>query len=433
MTAFSLGNIHDTINQQAGTYRNSSHTLGINSYADTFAEIHELMQEGLMGADSTAAANVAAMMSNSAGAISLTQWSEADNARWHALNAEGPEGQQAAKYLEQMVSERRQLVDGYINDYQHLTQSLQKNIADTGAVPVEEGGNLVSLDWMLDNAAAGNPIAQRPDGSMHPRADELQTWWDNNSHALQQVQDGYEALKAFPQDTQAWLEARDITPPPEVDAVLDKHRNDVGLPAVAETSSGFSWHNSRIGSGAVTDAQLAAASAGWAGNHLPKTTEGLREYIADLRDELREDLFEDHDTAGLQHWVASGLLNQQRSELFSEVKQLGAGLFASFRDQLHNPAHADFTLQDVIDNFLAGKPLGQLADGSEHPDTQAIETFWQQHELTLTQYSERQQLLHDLPRTALDYMEQQQTRVQQFMAQFFPDFITGAEADNAIA
>lgn len=433
MTAFSLGNIHDAINQQAGAYRNSSHTLGINTYADTFAEVYELMQEGLIGEDSTAAANVGAMMSNSAGAISLTQWSETDNARWHALNAEGEAGQQAAAYLEQMVDERRQLADDYLSGYQNLAESLQKNVSDTGADPVEEGGNLVSLDWMLDNAAAGRPVAQKPDGSMHPRADELQTWWDNNADSLQQVQDSYEELKTYPRDTQAWLEARGIEPSPEVDAVLDKHKNDVGLAAVEETSDGFSWHNSRIGSGAVTDAQLAAASAGWAENHLPKTTTGLREYIADLRDELREDLFEDRDTAGMQHWVASGLLSQERSNLYSSVNQLGSGLFNDFYNQLHSPDHADFTLQDVLENFRAGRPLGELADGSMHPNADAIEAYWQENELTLTQYSDQQQQLQDLPRTALDYMQQQQGKVDQFIASWFPDFMTTEASETAVA
>ncbi len=430
MTAFSLGNIHDAINQQAGTYRSAEHTLGINTYADTFAEVYELMQEGLIGEDSTAAANVGAMMSNSAGAISLTQWSETDNARWHALNQDGEAGKQAAGYLEQMVSERRNLTDSYLGGYQSMAGSLQKNVSDSGAVPVEEGGNMVSLDWMLDNAAAGRPVTQKPDGTEHPRAAELQSWWDNNTHNLKAVQDDYAALKTFPRDTQSWLEARNITPSAEVDAVLDKHVNDAGLPAITDSSDDFQWQNSRIGSGSVTDAQLASASAGWAENHLPKTTTGLREYIADLRDELREDLFEDKDQAGVQHWVASGLLNQERSNLHSSVSQLGNGLFAQFRDQLHNPAHADFTLQDVMENYLAGTPLGQLADGSQHPDAAAIEQFWQDNQLTLTQYSDQQQQFQQLPRTPLDYMQQQEAKIEQFMAQFFPDFATGNDASN---
>jgi len=83
-----------------------------------------------------------------------------------------------------------------------------------------------------------------------------------------------------------------------------------------------------------------------------------------------------------------------------------------------------------MDNYLAGNPLGQLADGSQHPDAAAIEQFWQDNQLTLTQYSEQQQQFQQLPRTTLDYMQQQEAKIEQFMAQFFPDFAIGNDASN---
>ncbi len=67
--------------------------------------------------------------------------------------------------------------------------------------------------------------------------------------------------------------------------------------------------------------------------------------------------------------AAERYMKQENQILYQEMNTLVSGLYSEFDTRFGGGVgFSDFSLQDMVDNYLAGKPLAQMDDGRIHPD-----------------------------------------------------------------
>ncbi|MEH6446243.1 MAG: hypothetical protein V7784_20300 [Oceanospirillaceae bacterium] len=78
------------------------------------------------------------------------QASESYNDQWHQLNGADTDGQQVAKYLEQMITEKRSNIDNYLKNQDVLA-------AEIWSIVKLENSKSIDLKPILDNVKVGGP------------------------------------------------------------------------------------------------------------------------------------------------------------------------------------------------------------------------------------------------------------------------------------
>jgi hypothetical protein len=78
------------------------------------------------------------------------------------------------------------------------------------------------------------------------------------------------------------------------------------------------------------------------------------------------------------------------------------------RDQFYSALsdlEPEVNLQDLLDNIKHGDPVGQLPDGSLHPQQDRLEAFVAQHSLSLESIANKQLQLDEFPRSRLEWQK----------------------------
>lgn len=406
------------IDNQSG----NSRLARLNAYSQSRDEFQELVQEQLVGEDSRM--SVLYDPTNETMA-DIFQWSHADNNRWQAYQQEGPAGQEAAQYLEQMVDQRRALA----NDYMRKFNDLSTHLNNLHQQPGEAGPD---LDAMLDNAAAGRSPVVNADGTRMAQADQLLAFWHQNQSAITSLQNSYQTLQAFPKQLSEWLDQNQIERPVAVDQVVEKYRY-AGFNGLAETSAELVDTSAmRLDGGEATG--VMAFSFQHAHGHRKMDEYGV---YSQTDDEMVEFTFEKLQQSGLAMGLAGMeaqvLMDKENRQAWGQYKQLHGPLADTFNSKFTTPLEPRFTLQDIIDNLRADRPAAQLQDGSPHPEADRIEAFATTHSATLNAVVQQQQKLEQMPKTLHEWLQIQGNRHKAKMEVYERHGIEPWKQDNPLA
>lgn len=366
----------------------------IQSHSATSREVQELKDEGLVGENTT---NLNVMSVDTMDRFRVTQWSEEINSQWWGLTGEGDLGKQAAGYLEQMTAERREIATDYLDDFFSLSNTLAEALQDDYPASAD-------MDQLLDNVAAGRKPSENSDGSILPKADIIEAFWADNQAGIETLQQRYQDLKDFPEHLSSWLDDNNIDRPLALDQVVEKHRFS-GLNGKYEGAEGL------IDSATF---QLNAAGDGRQLDEIGKL--GIMMDTMDMPMTDRYDLNASEammqhsieiglrmgDARTLKHAVASEMMHSERKAALVDYQQAFQPLASAFYQQL-GELEPRFSLQDMLDNITQGNDQSQLDRGGQHPQTEQIQQFVDQHADLLTQLNEKQQAMDDLPRTRFEW------------------------------
>ncbi len=377
----------NTANQSGYTDR-----ARLNAYTQSRNEFKELQQEQLVGEDSRM--SVLYDPTNQTMA-DIFQWSHSDNNRWQAYQQEGPAGQQAAQYLEQMVDQRRTLANNYMRQFNDLALHLNSQHQQPG----EPGPD---LDAMLDNAAAGRSPVVNADGNRMAQADALLAYWHQNQGTITSLQNSYKDLQEFPKQVSEWLDQNQIERPVEVDLVVEKYRY-AGFNGLAETSAELVDTSAMRLDGEEATGIMAVS--------FQATTRKMDEYgvysqTDDGMVKVILDQFQQSGVAlGMTGMEAQLLMDQDSRQAWGQYKQLHGPLADTFNSEFSSPLEPRFTLQDIVDNLRADRPAAQLQDGSIHPEADRVGAFVTTHSATLNAVALQQQALQQMPKTLDEWLQ----------------------------
>lgn len=366
----------------------------IHAHSATRSEFQELKAEGLVGENSS---GLNVMSVDTMDRFRVTQWSEELNSLWWGLSGEGELGQKAAGYLEQMTGERRQIATDYMDAFFSLSNTLGEKLQDSYPASTD-------LDELLDNVAAGRKPTENADGSEVPKAEQVAAFWDENHDQIAALQQTYEALKAFPENLSDWMDEHKVERPLALDQLVEKHRYS-GLNGKYESAEGL-LETASFQLRAAGDGELQKPSGTLAipmnmidmpllnGRNL-EATNTMMQHSIDLALRLG-------DAGMMKHAVASEMMHNERRAALADYQGRFQSMSSSFYDQLGG-LEPHFSLQDLLDNLLAGKDVATLDDGGEHPQAEQIRAFVAGVDSQLTALVEKQQKMDDLPRTRLEW------------------------------
>jgi len=366
----------------------------IQSHLATDREFQELKAEGLIGENST---GMNMMSVDTMGQFRVTQWSEEINSLWWGLSGEGELGQQAAGYLEQMTAERRQIASSYMDDFFSLSNTLAEKLQDDYPASTD-------MDELSDNVLAGRKPSENADGSLVPKADKVEVFWQENRDQIATMQRAYEELKAFPDNLSDWLNEKQVERPLALDQLVEKHRYS-GLNGKYEGAQGLletaSFDLSAVGDGEQLQ-KLAPRGLMMDMMDMPlldrydlEATHSMLRHSIDLGLRLG-------NAGTLKHAVASELMHSERRVALADYQGSFQSMSTAFYDQL-GELEPRFSLQDMLDNIADGKDVTALDDGSEHPQAEQIRTFVDSVDSQLTTLVEKQQRMDELPRTRMEW------------------------------
>ncbi|MGB1237607.1 MAG: hypothetical protein ACPG4U_05310 [Pseudomonadales bacterium] len=359
----------------------ASKLVGIN----IMAEASDLKRLGLIGEDSSPGGTFSTQGS-------VIHWSKEDYQQWLAYRADGSDAAlQAADYQTQMREERIALSSDYLGKVYDLATDFSK----LEGVQTSFANYLDYHQGEKDKPALG----AREEAA-------IDAFWERKASEITALDESFDALKAFPQDLNAWLNSRDFAVDDAVHQKVDELRNawveqrsDQGVDAQYAPQQVL-FDNPR-GEGAVV-AQHSDASK------LYSSLDGLKLELGQ---------------AEYQSWGSSTALfeeaarEHQNNELvarYHEMNLLKQGLSTDFNLRFGTEhGNPDFSIQDMVDNYNAGRPLGQLDDGSMHPRAAQIEQFWQQNQFNLELYSYKQQQI-DSPMSLDDYQRIYAERIKSY-------------------
>jgi|GEM_PF-1722424 len=269
-----------------------------------------------------------------------------------ALYADGL--QEVNSYTDQMLDDKQQKLGDYMNSM----------VAYNNDFPDVEGVDF-DLDQLLDNIAEGKPVAQLANGEEHPQADMIEQYYGENSHILNPMATSRAAVENFPESLPEWM-------------------NMKGL----EMSS--------LG-------KLTYASEMW-----NAAEEGQDAIVADSSEEVQTPA----DDSMQQ--LASQILDSYQRRMQAELSDRW-GQYTDSRDDLNDKFSEAFefsedspeiSLQDMVQNYLNGDPLTMMADGSEHPDTEALQQFWAENKPQIEQMMASEEAYQDQPSVIQDWLAQ---------------------------
>lgn len=365
-----------------------------NPHQDLNSEARDLKKDGLIGEDSLIAFGSSQSL--------ISYWSEKEHSQFQAYKQENTSAsQQAAAYHQQMIAERQALVTDYLaNVLEASTSFNQLNLPKD-----------ITFHQVLDNTQAGLDV----DHNISPEHSEIiQQFWQDNKAKLEQLDEQYSNLQAFPRDLESWLDQRNETVSDEVFEVVDRLKNAWASIGKVEVGSDYRPNSIQIHSG---DEQGKAEAI------IIETPENDLSLIRSVEQITLKSAQYSYtsdapgaDKSRLVNFAGQEYLSQELSRTYNEMQVIIKDLFSQFTQQFSTDnGYGDFSLQDIIDNYISNKPLAQLDDGTIHPLEQDINDFWQEHRHALEQYSSKQRRLYELPENFADYLTQNKAAIEQYL------------------
>jgi len=246
-----------------------------------------------------------------------------------------------------MQAEQKQALGKYLQQYQPLVDAFNNacnHAVDKGAMAagISEGlSPRFTLQDLIDNLAAGREPAAMADGSLHPQADIIDGFNSSHREALASLVERQAALESLPGSVNAWLANED-----NADRAYREVQAEYGLER---------WEQGALSRGGP-----------------------------DRFSEFDQTRFKQADN----FWV--GDRQYSRSEWKQRLQEKAVDLEARLQTLLHEAQgyspEGRMTLDQLIENFRAGRPLATLADGSLHPDADRIARKFQGLEAELAGY-----------------------------------------------
>ncbi|MGD9860128.1 MAG: hypothetical protein AB7S90_08730 [Marinobacterium sp.] len=360
-------------------------------------EINDLVSQGLVGEYTT---TLAMMTEEGLQRFEITQWSEQANNQWWALMEAGPAGVEAASYLEQMVAQRRGYAGAYLDDYFTLSYRLAEALDEDFPVSVE-------LDQLAENALAGRHPSENADGTRLAKEERLNQFWQENQSDIETMLEHYENLKQVPDHLGDWLDQQQISRSEAVDQVIEMHRY-AGLEGARERSDALAntavYQLNRDGAGGLSDdLSRFMVFNDITAHHWANETFDPQAY-ADLSHRMIEIGLRIGDANMLKNAVSGQLYHSDKQALIQSYQTL----YQPMRDQFYSALsdlEPEVNLQDLLDNIKHGDPVGQLPDGSLHPQQDRLEAFVAQHSLSLESIANKQLQLDEFPRSRLEWQK----------------------------
>lgn len=368
----------------------------IHAHSATSSEVYELVEENLIGENTTA---LNAMSAGAMDNFRVTQWSEQVNSQWWGLMGEGDAGKEAAGYLEQMTTERRTIANNYLDDFYTLSNTLGDTLQD-------DYPKSADLDQLMDNVAAGRKPSENADGTTLPKADIIEAFWSDNKAAIDELNGHYDALKEFPQHLSDWLDENKVERSLAVDQAVEKHRFSGmnGSYQAAETlvgSAGYRLNSRTDGSSDATNGELPVMKDIF---NMPKSSLSNSEASESLARRMVEVALRVGDAGMLKHAVSSEMMHNERSALLTDYQQQYQALSERFYAEV-GELEPRFSVQDLLDNLAAGQNGTLQADGTTHPQAEKITAFINNDSDALSSVSDQQQALDEFPKTRSEWLD----------------------------
>lgn len=335
------------------------------------SESMDLVRQGLIGKDSMMGAN----LFNEG---NVTYWSKEEYRQWQAYKNEGSEpALQAAKYQIKMREERIEAANDYLAQVYDLATQYSK----------VEGIN-IGFTQYLDYQQGERDLPEVAPAEL----EKVEKFWQEHAAELESLDQAFDRLKAQPKNLEQWLDTRDFPVADSVYAVVDKLKD-----AWATTRSDQKIDEAFRPVHSEFKADL--SSAGAASNVIPEVADGTKFYSGwdSVGLASGQDLYRSWgSTADLLDEAAKEHLNVEQRKVYHEMQVLRKGLYEQFEQRFGAKAgFPKFSMQDIVDNYLSGKPLAMLDNGLMHPMKEEIEKFWIEKP-ALTLYSFKQQKLDSL-------------------------------------
>jgi len=327
--------------------QNSDHTFtareegrrAIDAEMETSKVVQQLKEDRMIGESSWRLGTVT-KESN----FSIYQDSESINDQWQYLNNQGPAGEQAAEYLAQMVTEKRDLIDGYLKSYDVMTHELSflvkaDNIKD------------IDLASILNNVKAGRAASENADGSILPQSELIDDFAARNTEQINTVNTQIEQIYQQPKTLAHWLDQKNIDRPLSMDKLVDQSQYMYlnGKAEKSETLIGISDQYGVLkGEHILEDTMLDLLGVKFVGMDFT-----IRATSTPIR---RND-----DRAALQEYL-------QTSEPIAN----------SFNDSIATQLTPRFTFQDILDNIKEGRDPASVytSEGYQvHPQADLIDSY----------------------------------------------------------
>lgn len=344
--------------------KNSDQTLtfteegqrALDAEIETSDKMKQLMKDQVMGENSWRLGSMS-KQSN----FSVYQDSESINDQWQFLNNSGPEGEKAAQYLVQMMTQKRDLIDDYLKSYDVMTHQLSflvnaDNIKKT------------DLESILNNVKAGRLAAENADGSLLPQAELINEFAAQNATELASLNTQSEQIYQQPKHLSHWLDQNNIDRPLAMDKLVDKSLY-IGLNGKAEKSE-----------------ELTAISDKY--SHLKGRF--VLDELSPQMQEIQERLISANiffgDSDYLLNQSARALMKGDEREALREYLQVSEPVANDFNDSIAKELTPRFTFQDIMDNIKAGRDPAAIYNASgyqKHPQSELIDSYVKEHNNSL--------------------------------------------------
>lgn len=373
----------------------------ISNKTATARELQELKAEGLIGENSDAYQETQWRKSADEPQIQnekLRFWSERTNTQWWAMMEDGAVGQQAAAYLAQMTTEKRQIAADYLASFHDLSNALQEDLSDVGGS--------ADLDQLLDNAAAGRAPTLNADGSSVEFAEQIEQFWQSHQAEISDVENQYDDLKAFPQHLSEWLDDRQIERSAEVDAMVEKHRYS-GLNGLREHSDAL-LGSFRFNILDDEGAQMMVPSE--LGNISQKDNFSLFDSMAfsfpvneDYAKRAIQMALMMGDAGAMKNALATGMMQREQQTLLSKYSNIYSTLSANISTQMQG-IEPSMSLQDILDNLAEDKDPATLPGDTLHPQADKINDLVDKFAGLINAVQTQQQQFEETPKTVTEWL-----------------------------
>lgn len=375
----------------------------LNDKTATVREFHELKAEGLIGESSDAYQETKWRDSVDEPKIQdekLRFWSERTNTQWWAMMEDGAVGQQAAGYLAQMTTEKRQTAADYLASFHDLSNALQADLSDVGGS--------ADLDQLLDNAAAGRSPTLNADGSSVEFAEQIEQFWQSHQTEISAVETQYNDLKAFPQHLSEWLDDKQIERSAEVDAMVEKHRYS-GLNGLREHSDallGSFRFNIRDDQGAqmMVPGELGSISQKDNFSMFDSLVFSFPVHEDYTKRAIQMALMMGNAGA-MKNALATGMMQQEQQILLSKYSNIYSTLSANIGAQMQS-IEPSLSLQDILDDLKAGEDPAMLPGDNLHPQADKINEIVDKFAGLIDAVQTQQQQFESAPKTVKDWLSE---------------------------
>jgi hypothetical protein len=320
----------------------------LDAQIETSEKMKQLMKDQVMGESSWRFGSMSEQSN-----FSVYQDSESTNDQWQFLNNSGLEGKQAAQYLVQMITEKRDLIDDYLKNYDVMTHELSFLV---------KADNLknTDLESILNNVKAGRLAAQNADGSLLPQAPLINEFATQNATQLASLNAQSEQIYQQPKHLSHWLDQNNIDRPLSMDKLVDRSLY-IGLNGKAEKSE-----------------ELTAISDKYSDLKGRFILDELSPEMQEIQARLISANVFFGDSDYLLKQSARALMKGDERAALREYLQVSEPIANDFNDSIAKLLTPRFTFQDIMDNIKAGRePAATYTpDGYQtHPQSALINSY----------------------------------------------------------